>query len=196
MQECQIEGLKTAPMTVSQAVSREAMENALVGYLIQRDIVFRKLQHAQMATQCGLHETELMERQAPTADAKNAGEIAQIGKYSTLWMNVIDGFNNFFMTEKDLWKIENILGSLPQRIMKFYKVLIDRDIVLQGLIKEITKEKYIKAKEMIEAVQSNFCPATALCTKFFGPPPAKPAEELARENNLAYKIPVPKMRTE
>jgi|GEM_PF-3638166 len=145
---------------INPVACNQMMENSLVGYLMHRDVVLKKMQHAKRATYRSLHEADAS-REMDDATDKDEEDYAEqrtmLKTYSHLWKTIIDGFKGGFIAEADLKKIEGILLSLPSVIMKHYKTLVEQDVVLQKLLKELKSETYVKIDKLINSIQRKPC---------------------------------------
>ena len=174
--------------SLDRTASQQVMELSYTGYVMYHDVISRKLKHAQTATKCSLHETRC--RKEADAIEVNSAELADLKKYDAFWQTIIDNFRNTFLPEAELKRIDAILGSLPQMIVKFYNILVGQDSILQKLLNELKNEKYTKANEAIAAVQSKTCALSGLEPDEFNLPGEKPltAED---DGSRAYKIKIP-----
>lgn len=115
-------------------------------FLKHKDVVLRKLKHAQTATKKSLEEVE------KTGDCNNHTKI--IEQYDNAWDEIIIGFKRDGVTENDLSLIETLLSALPRIIKKIYDFLIEQDQKLQALMRELSLPKYQYALSLAEKIQS------------------------------------------
>ena len=84
-------------------------------------------------------------------------EFGEIEKYNTLWDVVIDLFNDSFISDEALDKIELVLLEIPEIVKQYYDALISQDEDLQNMIEKMASQKYKEALSIIEEIQSKPC---------------------------------------
>jgi hypothetical protein len=143
------------------AQAEEATLAVMEHYVRHHEVVLRKLNHAHKATLDSIREIEEMMAELNDASA-HVSELAEVRKYDSLWITIIDMFRQAGVSETELGKIEGVLGGIPRAIKTHYDALVAQDKVLLKMIEDLGAEKYRRAFEMIRQVQSKPNPMTGL----------------------------------
>ncbi len=130
----------------------ELMGFALEYYMKRRDVVLKKLTHAQNATQRSIDELD-----ASNDDSKPDAppeKLREIHAYDKMWEQIIAMFKTAGMSDSDLTDVEETLSKIPNLIKRYYDLLVEQDKVLQALIQEIHSDEYKNALALVQKIQA------------------------------------------
>lgn len=119
-------------------------------YLKHHELVLKKLILVQKATQMSIDKLALL------SSATSPDE------FDTIWDETIEMFKNCGISEEELFAIEDVLVKTPKSIKDHYQTMVDEDLSIQTLLKEIDREKYEQAMDAIKEVQGKSNPMTGL----------------------------------
>lgn len=149
---------------------------------LHREILLQKLRHAKEATGQGLR---VIESFSAIDHGQPIREFREIEDYEALWDSAIALFEDSFVPDDALEKIENLLSTIPFLIKKYYDVFVEHDIVLQQMIKQARAQKYAGALRCIKEIQNRPCLMSGLDPKEF-----TSALKISMERSLKFMPPV------
>lgn len=98
------------PEWVSESESQDLTKMLLENYLKHHEIVFSKLKFAQEATKHSLdHIRKAYE------DVQNSGNVQEFKNFDKMWEDIIQMFVQGGLSEDEIFKIENIITTIPPR---------------------------------------------------------------------------------
>lgn len=151
---------KATGHSFSEEKLQDAMLCVLEHHVKHHQIVFRKLGHAQKATTQSIEEMqEIISRLRNESQSR---ELTEIKKFDKLWQDVIELFENAGLSEEELFKIEDILLTIPKMIKKYYETLVVQDEILNKLSRELKDLDYDKSIKIVREVQDRPNPMTGL----------------------------------
>lgn len=128
---------------------KDVLKRVMEHYSLHYDVVQRKLDHAQEAT------NESME-------AANDWDMKVISQYDSAWKEIIQMFQTCGITQEELFEIEKILDTLPESIRVHFERLIKLDKMLQTMMVTLEKLDFDGAMNIVSAVQQQPNPLSGL----------------------------------
>jgi archaellum component FlaC len=134
---------------------------ALKYYAVHKNVVLRKLQLTQIATQ--KHDKQrTLNGASSTVERLKIKLFYKTPTTNNLWHNIIELFSSRMIYEEDLLYIEELLSSIPKEINKRRQELESKDKTLNNLLQNLDTDEYQKAKKKIKSVQRHKNPLTGL----------------------------------
>lgn len=137
------------PEWVSESESQDLTKMLLENYLKHHEIVFSKLKFAQEATKHSLdHIRKAYE------DVQNSGNVQEFKNFDKMWEDIIQMFVQGGLSEDEIFKIENIITTIPPDIKQHYNELTAKDQDFVKLVESMNVAAYKKAKSKVAELQA------------------------------------------
>ncbi len=139
--------------------SQELMQVIMDHYVKHHEIVFKKLHFAQDATQKSIEEIRAVHKEIEKSDNTNLIEFKGFDK---MWCEIIELFAEEGLSQDDLFKIENIITTIPKDIKNHYDNLCQQDKSFLVLVESLNTAAYEKAQKIVFGVQDKPNPLSGL----------------------------------
>lgn len=140
------------PEWVSDGESQDLTKMLLENYLKHHEIVFSKLKFAQEATKHSLdHIRQTYESAQSSGDS---GNVLEFKNFDKMWEEIIHMFVQGGLTEDEIFKIENIITTIPPDIKEHYNELTAKDKDFVKLVESMNVAAYKKAKSKVAELQA------------------------------------------
>ena len=137
----------------------ELVKTLLTHYMQHHESVLKKLHFAQDATAKSIAEIREVSEELQALD--NAS-ITQFSKFEAMWTEIIDMFVKGGVSEDDIFKIENIVSTMPEHIKEHYNQLTQQDKSFLKLVESMNHDAYRKARTIAIEVQAQPNPLTGM----------------------------------
>ena len=139
------------PASQSPEQDQELVKSLLSHYMDHHEAVLQKLRFAQDATAKSIAEIQDIREELESHD--NAS-IVNFSRFESMWEEIIEMFVKGGVSEDDIFKIENLITSVPGDIKKHYDQLTQQDKSFLTMIEALNHDAYRKAREVALDVQS------------------------------------------
>lgn len=136
---------------VSEGESQDLTKMLLENYLKHHEIVFSKLKFAQEATKQSLDHIRQTYESAQSGDA---GNVLEFKNFDKMWEEIIHMFVQGGLSEDEIFKIENIITTIPPDIKEHYNELTAKDKDFVKLVESMNVAAYKKAKSKVAELQA------------------------------------------
>lgn len=136
--------------------AEDLMRTLFEHYTRHHEIVLRKLKFAQDATLQGIR------------DAKNDGGDAKVSAftdYDQMWREIIGLFLESGVSEKDIFKIEKLMTTIPEEIKRHYSRLAEEDEEFTALVESLNSKAYEAARDTVSELETRPNPMSGLMAK-------------------------------
>lgn len=135
------------PEEESQDLTKMLLEN----YLKHHEIVFSKLKFAQEATKQSLDHIRKTYEDVKNRDATN---ILEFKNFDKMWEEIIHMFVQGGLSEDEIFKIEDVITTIPPDIKEHYNTLTAQDKTFMTLVESLNVSAYKKAKNKVAELQA------------------------------------------
>jgi CheY-like chemotaxis protein/cell fate (sporulation/competence/biofilm development) regulator YlbF (YheA/YmcA/DUF963 family) len=139
------------PASQSPEEDQELVKSLLGHYMDHHEAVLQKLRFAQDATAKSIAEIQEVREELEGHD--NAS-IVNFSRFEKMWEEIIEMFVKGGISEDDIFKIENLITSVPGDIKKHYDQLTQQDKSFLTMIEALNHDAYRKARDVALAVQA------------------------------------------
>ncbi|MCB1839065.1 MAG: hypothetical protein H6858_02120 [Rhodospirillales bacterium] len=136
---------------VSEGESQDLTKMLLENYLKHHEIVFSKLKFAQEATKQSLDHIRKTYEDVKNHDATN---ILEFKNFDQMWEQIIAMFVQGGLSEDEIFKIEDIITTIPPDIKQHYSDLTAQDKTFLTLVESMNVSAYKKAKAKVSELQA------------------------------------------
>ena len=136
---------------VGEDESQEMTTMLLDSFLKHHEIVFSKLQFAKDATQKSIDQIRQTYEDVKNRDASN---ILEFKNFDQMWEEIIEMFVAGGLGEDEIFKIEDIITTIPEDIKEHYDELSAQDKTFMTLVESLNMNAYKKAKQKVAELQA------------------------------------------
>lgn len=140
------------PEWVSEGESQDLTKMLLENYLKHHEIVFSKLKFAQEATKQSLDHIRQTYESAQSGG--ESGNVLEFKNFDKMWEEIIHMFIQGGLSEDEIFKIENIITTIPPDIKEHYNELTAKDKDFVKLVESMNVAAYKKAKSKVAELQA------------------------------------------
>ncbi len=120
-------------------------------YLHHHEIVFMKFKIAQKATKECINQVRKISDKVKDCDNSNIHEFKD---FDQMWEEIIQAFVDGGLSEDDIFKVENLVTTMPADIKEHYDALSIQEKSFLSLVEGLNTAAYKKAKEKVVKLQS------------------------------------------
>ena len=146
-----VDNIPAEPEWPDNDESHALTEMLLDHYMRHHEIVLTKLKFTQSATKHCIDELRNVHEKIKEKDNTN---IHTFQDFDTMWEDIIQTFMDGGISEEELFKIEQIVTTVPKDIKTHYDALSQQDKSFMALIESLNSNAYKKAKERVVALQA------------------------------------------
>lgn len=121
-------------------------------YLKHHEIVLSKLQFAQTATKTCIDEVRQVQERMKSI---NKESIEGFQDFDKMWQEIISMFIQGGISQEELFKIEQLITTIPSDIKTHYEALTEEDKDFIALVESLNTNAYLKARERVGDLQSH-----------------------------------------
>ncbi len=136
---------------VTEGESQDLTKMLLENFLRHHEIVFSKLKFAQEATKQSLEHIRKTYEDVKGRDATN---ILEFKNFDKMWEEIIAMFIQGGLSEDEIFKIEDIITTIPPDIKQHYTDLTAQDKTFLTLVESLNVSAYKKAKQKVAELQA------------------------------------------
>lgn len=159
---------------VTEGESQDLTKMLLENFLKHHEIVFSKLKFAQGATKLSLDSIRETYEDVKGRDATN---ILEFKNFDKMWEQIIEMFVQGGLSEDEIFKIEDIITTIPPDIKQHYNELSAQDKTFMTLVESLNVSAYKKAKQKVAELQAQPNIMTGLSKSDYQQAIVKDAEE-------------------